>query len=75
MADETTATLDDVMEKLESIEGKLDSLTNSVKGLGYIGGNSTVVDTNVNSERTFVVHPWPPEAETTEDENEDTQGE
>ena len=75
MADETTATLDDVMEKLESIEGKLDGLTNSVDGLGYIGGNSGAVNTNVNSERVFVVHPWPPEAETTESEDTDTPGE
>ena len=70
MPDEVTATLDDVMTKLEAIEGKLTSLTNQVKGLGYIGGEATAQETGVNTAKVFVVSPWPPET-TEEESNED----
>lgn len=75
MPDETTttATLDDVMTKLEAIEAKLDSISGNINGLGYIGGTATAVETNVNGQRVFVISPWPPEEETTTT-TDDTEG-
>jgi len=41
------------------------------KNMSYLGSGGAV-STGVDSQRTFVIAPWPPVAETTEDSSDDT---
>lgn len=77
MPDEVVATLDDVVAALETINTTLGTLKTSIDAVkteittqanaintnnSYIGSGG-VVETNVDTNRVFVVAPWPPEAE------------
>ena len=43
------------------------------QNMSYIGSGAAV-DTNVDTDRVFVVSPWPPKAASDEDESEETPG-
>lgn len=74
MADEVTletiaANQQTIISKLTTLATKLDNVKTSVNNTNSsvqatnIIGSKAAVDTGVNSDRTFVLSPWPPSGE------------
>ena len=70
MPDEVT--LSTVVANQETIIAKLDAIMAELKSPGI---DATAYSTNAVTDRTYVVAPWPPVAETTEDGGDDTGSE
>ncbi len=54
----------------DAIDNQTSTVSNTIASTNIIGASKGPFETNVNSEREFVVSPWPPESEEDEETEE-----